>query len=294
MGSDPKFLVAAMYTDAYADKAERLRESCARFGLPHELRRVPVVHDSISKSGVPNPAFTKSSFILDVLAQRRRPVLYVDADVVFRSAPVLIGELLAGGTEFAIYNWAADRQADAYVPVPIVMAAPDGAQRSGPRFFRFASKFVHYDPSQLLCSGAAQLYADTPAARALLEAWQQNILRFPGSADDHCMDYTYNNRGAALAGLRASWLPRAYARYAWWITTEPVIDHPEFAAVATHFRPVPEVNGAKQFYPERAQLLEDEPQFPRDGIIDVHARRLLKIENKAIVHEEPIDKEFWT
>jgi hypothetical protein len=292
LAASADFLVVAMHSDAYADKAERLRESCVHFGLPHEIRRVPVVHDSISRTGVANLAFTKATLILDVLAQRRRPVLYVDADVVFRSEPVLIRELLEQGTEFSIYNWAADRQADAYVPAPIVVS--DGVQGNGPRFFRFASKFVHYDPAQLLCSGAVQVYADTPGARALLQAWQGTIAGFPGSADDHCMDYLWNNRGPELASLRASWLPRAYARYAWWITTRPVIDHPELAAVATHFKRVPEVGGRKQFYPERAQLLDDSTQFPRDCIIDVHAKRLLKIENKAIVHEQPIQQEFWT
>jgi hypothetical protein len=294
MGSEPGFLVAAMYTDGYAEKAARLRASCERLGLPHELRRVPTVHNSISSSGTADPAYTKASFILDVLARRRAPVLYVDADCVFRSAPALIGELLAGGTEFAIYNWAADRNTEAYVPANIVMRSAEAESGSGPRFFRFASKTSHYDPSQLHCSGAVQLYAGTPAARELLQAWQRNILAFPGSADDHCMDYTYNNRGPALAGLRAAWLPKAYARYGWWIHVEPVIDHPEFAADATHFKPVPGSGGAKQFYPERAELLDNPPLFPPDCIIDVHQRRLLRIEGKAIVREEPTDQEFWT
>ena len=35
------FLVAAMYTDNYAQKAARLRASCERFGLPHDIRRLP-------------------------------------------------------------------------------------------------------------------------------------------------------------------------------------------------------------------------------------------------------------
>jgi len=293
MAASP-FYVAAMYTDSYAEKAARLRQSCERLGLPYELRRVPTVHASISKAGTADPAFTKSSFILDVLAGRRQPVLYVDADCVFRAAPALIVELLAGGTEFAIYNWAADRHSEAYLPAPVVMGSPDGATGSGPRFFQFQSKFDYHDPQQLLCSGAVQLYADTPAARALLEAWQRTILRFPGTADDHCMDYTYNNRGAALAGLRAAWLPKEYARYGWWIHVRPVIDHPEFAADARHFRRVPEEGGRKQFYAERARRIDDPPLFPPGCIIDVHARRLLTIENKAIVREEHIDAEFWT
>lgn len=288
------FLVAAMYTDSYAGKAERLRQSCERFGLAHELRRLPAVHDSISKAGTRDPAFTKASFILDVLARRRGPVLYVDADCLFRAEPVLIDELLAGGTEFAIYNWAADRHTEAYLPAPVVLGSPDGVPGSGPRFFRFASRFDYYDPGQLLCSGAVQLYADTPAVRTLLEAWQRTILQFPGSADDHCMDYTYNNRAPALANLRAAWLPKEYARYGWWIHVRPVIDHPDFAADATHFRRIPDAGGVKQFYSERAERNEEPPVFPRECIIDVHARRLLTLENKAIVRNDPIDQELWT
>ena len=95
------FLVAAMYTDGYAGLAERLRRSCERFSLEHELRRVPAVHQSISKSGSPDLRYTKPRFILDVLERRRGPVLYVDADCEFRQAPALIGELIAAGTDFA-------------------------------------------------------------------------------------------------------------------------------------------------------------------------------------------------
>lgn len=292
--ADVPFLVAAMYTDSYAAKAERLRRSCERFGLRHELRRVPSVHQSISKAGTPDLRYTKPLFILEVLEKRRGPVLYVDADCEFRAPPALIGELLARGTEFAIYNWAADRNTEAYLPAPIVMGAPDGATGSGPRFFRFAFKFEHHDPSQLLCSGAVQLYADTPAARALLQAWQRTIEAFPAAADDFSLCYAYNNRGPELAALRAAWLPKPYARYAWWIHVEPVIDHPDFAAEATHFTPIDESAGRKPFYPERAERLHNAPVFPPECIVDVHGRRLLTIANKAIVREEPIDREFWT
>ena len=292
------FLVAAMYTDSYAEKAARLRASCERFGLPHEIRRLPAVHQSISRSGTPDLTGTKPRFILEVLAKSGKPVLYVDADCEFRSAPVLIGELLAGGTEFAIYNLAADRNTEAYVPAPIVMGSPDGVVGGdagrGPRFFQFGWKFSYYDPTQLLCSGAVQLYAGTPAARRLLEEWQRTIESFPQAADDFSLCYAYNNRGVDLAGLRASWLPKPYARYAWWIHVEPVIDHPEFAADATHFTPIEGPGGRMPFYHERAELLDNPPVFPPDCIIDVHKRRLLTIENKAIAREEPIDREFWT
>jgi hypothetical protein len=288
------FLVAAMYTDGYAGKAERLRRSCERFGLEHELRRVPSVHQSISRAGTPDLAYTKPRFILDVLERRRRPVLYIDADCEIRKEPVLIAELLAAGTDFAIYNWAADRETDAYVPAPVVLGTPDGVQRSGPRFFSFAWRFEYYDPAQLLCSGAVQLYADTRAARGLLASWQSIIEAFPDAADDYSLCYAYNNRGEELAGLRAAWLPKAYARYAWWIDVEPVIDHPQFAADASHFTPIRGPGGRKPFYEERAERVESTPRFPPGCIVDAHAKRLLTIENKRIVREEPIEREFYT
>ena len=100
--------------------------------------------------------------------------------------------------------------------------------------------------------------------------------------------------GSTLANLRASWLPKEYARYGWWIQVRPVIDHPEFAADATHFKRIPEAGGVKQFYSERAKANEEPPVFPRECIIDVHARRLLTLENKAIVRNDPIDRELWT
>jgi len=282
-----------MYTDGYAGMAERLRRSCERFSLEHELRRVPAVHQSISKSGSPDLRYTKPRFILDVLERRRGPVLYVDADCEFRQAPALIGELIAAGTDFAIYNWAADRDSEAYVPAPVVLGAPDGVAGSGPRFFRFAWRFEYHDPSQLLCSGAVQLYADTRPARELLGAWQGTIEAFPQAADDYCLCYAYNNRGGGLADLRPYWLPKAYARYAWWIDVEPVIDHPQYAADATHFTPILGPEGRKPFYEERAERLAEAPRFPPGCIIDVHSKRLLTIENKRIVKEEPVETEFW-
>lgn len=287
------FLVAAMYTDGYAAKAERLRRSCERFGLELELRRVPTVHRSISKAGSADLRYTKPRFILDALGRRRGPVLYVDADCEFRKAPGLIGELLADGVDFAIYNWAADRDSDAYVPAPVVLGASDGVAGSGPRFFRFAHRFEYYDPSQLLCSGAVQLYADTRAARALLGAWQGTIEAFPGAADDYCLCYAYNNRDAGLADLHPYWLPKAYARYAWWIDVEPVIDHPQYAADATHFTPIQGPGGRRPFYEERAERIAEAPRIPPGCIIDVHAKRLLTIEEKRIAREEPVESEFW-
>ena len=290
----PAFVVAGMFTGGDAGKAARLRASCERFGVEHDIREVPSVHQSISKRGTADLAYTKPKLILDALARHRRPVLYIDADCEIVAEPALVGELLGKGVEFAIYNWAADRQTEAYLPVQIVTGEADGVTGSGPRYYSLAWKFPYYDPAQLLCSGAVQLYAGTPAARGLLEGWQRTIERFPEAADDYALSYAYNNRGRDLTRMRAAWLPKSYARYAWWIQAEPVINHPDIAAEATHFKPIDESDGQKPFYAERAEQADDAPVFPPGCIVDAHARRLLKIENKAIVGHQPITQELWT
>lgn len=287
------FTVVAMFTDSYEAKAERLRRSCERWGLAHALWKFPAVHESMSRHGSEDPRYTKANFIRNMLARLRGPVLYVDADCEFRAFPELVVRLLEGGCEFAIYNWAADEHTEAYVPVSVV-AGPGGDAPAAPhRYFRFGTKFDHYDPRQLLCSGPVQLYSDTPAAHALLEAWHATVLAQRGSADDHCLDYAFNNRGSVLAGMRFAWLPKEYARYAWWIYVKPIIDHPEFAAPGTHFVPIRPEKGRRQFDFERAQRRDVAPIFPPGWIVDAHERRLLRVEGKAIVQEQPIAQDLW-
>ena len=47
------FIVGAMVTPDYASQGLRLAESCTRFGLPHEVYEVPIVHHSISPRELP-------------------------------------------------------------------------------------------------------------------------------------------------------------------------------------------------------------------------------------------------
>ena len=112
-----RFLVASMYTASYADRAERLRASCEELELPYVLQEVPTIHNSISASGSSDPRYTKANFIHSLLSRYGQPILYVDADCVFRSYPTLIDEFLAGGTDFAIFNWAADPDNEAFFPI---------------------------------------------------------------------------------------------------------------------------------------------------------------------------------
>jgi hypothetical protein len=46
-----RFVVGAMFTASYADKAERLARSCAKWGLQYAIHQVPAVHRSDQRPG---------------------------------------------------------------------------------------------------------------------------------------------------------------------------------------------------------------------------------------------------
>ena len=184
------YIICAMFTEDYAHKAERLAASCEKFGLPCILYQVPKVHRSISVRGADDLSYTKPNFIYNLLLVHAKPVLYVDADCELASYPELIGRLVESGSDFAIYNWFADDHTDKLVPVSI--AGGDGP--TGNRFYRVVGGFrAAYSKKQLSCSGCTQFYRNSVPARGLLKRWQYAIAAFPGSADDHCLDFAFNN-----------------------------------------------------------------------------------------------------
>src|SRR5205085_9453381 len=95
----------------------------------------------------------------------------------------------------------ADEHVDGFFPVEL-QSSPEQT-RSIKRFYRHAGAVPPRSKTQLLCSGCTQLYGNTPAARGLLRRWQRTISTFAGSADDQCLDFTYNNL------TRRSWI--------WWM-----------------------------------------------------------------------------
>jgi hypothetical protein len=282
------FLVAAMATPDYAERASRLARSCRDVGVPFIIVEVPSVDRSISEKGSSDPTHTKSNFVHSLLDEHQRPILYVDVDCVFTSYPTLIRRI-AGNADFAIYNWFADEHTDGFDPVDVRMASGEINHR---RFYQFAQAVDHYAPEQLTCSGCVQFWGNTAAARQLLARWHETIRRFPGSADDPCLDFAFNNYGREI-GVSPVWLPKAYARYPWWIYVKPVVDHPERTSLGTGFKPIPEVNGQKRYYLERAEVRREVRLFPRDCIIDVEERMVLKPVGDKLVPISPTDQNFW-
>lgn len=292
-GGEQSFIIGGMFTPAYADKAARLAASCEKFSLSYEVHEVPAVHSSISAQGSPDPSFTKANFIHHLLEKHRKPVLYVDADCEFVAQPDLILELARSRCDFAIYNWLVDDYTDIFKPVEFFK---DGIKTSSKRFYRYNGGVDWYSTTQLVCSGLVQFYRNSPAARALLARWQQTIMVFPGCADDQCLDFTYNNLGRRswlYWFLKTRWLPKAYARIAFWIYAEPVINHPEIPALEDTFVRISDPAGRQRRYQSGLRRKKGGCPIPRDCIVDTEKGLLCRHVDGKIVPFVRTGQKFW-
>lgn len=276
-----RYVVGAMMTSSHARFGERLSASCRAHSLPLALFEVPTVHRSISVKGSDDPRYTKARFIRLLLDRFECPVLYLDVDCVVVQHPTRIDELLAAEVDFAIFNWLAEEHTEAYVRTE--MTIEDGSTRrvARGRFYRFSHSIDSISDRQLLCSGPVQWWNRTVAATTLLEQWQRVIERSPGSADDKCLDHAFNNCPAGAVPMRAAWLPKAYARYAWWIYERPFIDHPEHPASADGFVPLDELDGKRRIYTQCLREPEVAYVFPKDCLIDTETRTLLRLSDQG-------------
>lgn len=284
--SSAPFVVVSLHTPDYGPKVERLAKSCEVVRLPAAFIEAPTVHFSISRRGHADLGLTKPRIILQALERWKKPVLYLDADMVVRESLTQI-EGLAGTCDLAIYNWLADPHTDAWKPVD--GAAPGLHGR--PRYWEFRHAIDYFDESQLFCSGGTQLWSPSKAALGLLDDWQATIAAHPGVADDESLDFTFNNRDNA--GLRPHWLGKEYLRCSWWPHVRPVIEHPDPAG-ENEPEHIPDSAGRKRFYPERARIVLPPPgSTPRAAIIDVEEGWLLRRTNDGLVRVEPAKTGFW-
>lgn len=138
-GKDGPYVIGAMFSAAYSEKAKRLAASCERFALPYVIHEVPTVHRSISLRGSDDLAYTKPNFIRHLLATHGKPVLYLDADCEFVSEPDLIKDLIGSRCDFSIHNGCAEEYTDMYVPLPLRLQSDGPVIRN--RFYRYGGSF---------------------------------------------------------------------------------------------------------------------------------------------------------
>lgn len=289
--SDP-VLVVGMFTASHVGTAQRLLASLRQFNLAHALFEVPTVHQSISPKGTPDRTYTKANFIWHAIELAKRPVLYLDIDTVIRRPPELILDLITKGHDFAILNWLTQDNNEAYVPLELNQA--QNTKNSKNRFFRYSHQINLRSTDQMVCSGAVQLWGPTQAATALLAGWYETITEQPGVPDDQCLDFAFNNRvGGWETALQPYWLPKSYARYAWWIFDEPIIDHPEFPYSGANLPQIDESSGRQRLYVERTAQSQAPTRIPRDCIIDTKTGELRQFRNQALAPVGRIPKKIW-
>jgi len=278
-----RFLVGTMMTASHAHLGERLINSCQSFSLPIALFEIPTVHCSISPMGSEDLSYTKANFIHFLLERYSKPVVYIDVDCEILKYPERIDALLNDHVDFAIFNWLAEEDTASFKPVEVVLKEAGGARVIRDRFFKFSHAFNFYSTSQLVCSGAVQFYNITPAAKILLTAWHEIIESSPHSADDHCLDFAFNNREANIKDISFAWLDKSYARYAWWIYTEPVINHPDFPASGHQTVSIDQRGWKKRVYLNLTEQQATPMVFPCDCLIDTLEKTLVHIQDGQLV-----------
>jgi len=282
-----------MFTPSHAHVAERLAQSLRELSLPHALFEVPTVHRSISPKGSPDPVYAKANFISHLLSRSKGPVLYVDIDVVFRKHPDLLFAQIAAGADFAIFNWLACARTDSYAPIHL--STPGVSAQAQPRFFRYSHQIAGLSNDQLICSGAVAAWANTPAAQCLLADWFSTVVGHPGTEDDKCLDFAFNNpsQPADRSALHTFWLPKNFARYAFWIFDEPIIDHPDFPYSGGGWSEIKDPNGRQRVYLHRLAAAQEHFAFPRDCILDTQTRLIHRFQNQKLTPVGRIDLPLW-
>ena len=154
----------------YPALAKKLKKSLDKFGLESDIRKVPQLENW--QNGVAH----KSQFILKMLNLYKKPVVWMDADTEVWQFP----KLLFGPHDFAIYNWAVDK--DHHL---------DG----------------RLDKDKLKCSGGVIKFGYTKGARNLLKRWS-DVMKTSESEDDPEFDRVYNEE----ADVNPLWLPKTYNR----------------------------------------------------------------------------------
>lgn len=287
------FIVCSMFTQGdanYIRYANRLGISCEKYLLPYAIYTVPSIHTSVSLLGAEHSDFTKANFILWNMERfPERNILYVDVDVFFIDFPKTLIDVSKADCDFAVYNWLNDEHNEAYLPV---VHEQDGKALFS-EFYVYSHHIDYFCREQLICSGGVQFYRNAVPAKRLLEFWQNMVTRHPHSADDECLDYTYNNLDKGTTTLRSEWLDKSYLRLPWWPHVKPVVLHPGIPIAGSNRKPLSEEHGQKRFYPGRCTKKEVPLYFPQDCVIDTTRKLLLRIANSRVVDVKTIRQDFW-
>lgn len=236
------FIVLFAATPSHQGMANRLMGSVKKLGLPFCSLQVPTIHRSVSPKGSDDVRYCKANLIAHILNDKRRPILYVDSDCIIESYPFLIEYLSAEAYDFAIFNWLNLESNQAYMK--------DESEGANSQTYKFSHSIEYISRTQLICSGAVQYWSNSDISERLLSGWMSCVKSNPNCPDDHSLDYAFNNFDET-APMKSYWLPKAYARYAWWVFDKPVINHPDYPNPGVDFTPLTVFNGKPRVHMEQ-------------------------------------------
>jgi hypothetical protein len=171
----------------YRAYAEKLRASCERFGIEHQIEELPSRGSWVKNIG------RKAQFVYDKLMANKRAVVWLDVDCEVMEYPVLLDD---ERYDFMVYNWYAE---------------PNPNQ-------------TFLDPSKLGCASGVFKVAYTAAGLQLIHKWIAACKDYPDERDDMVLDHVWQKwKGPKIKSL---WLPKAYNRMdTRWPDVKPVINH---------------------------------------------------------------------
>lgn len=278
-------LIISMCTPDYIRVALRLCESINKnTEFDFIVFETPTVHKSITPKGSSFLEYSKPSLIAYCLEKYGRSVVYLDSDVIIEQTPLLLNDLFAQNFDFSIYNWLSGEENHCYVPINDIQTET---------LYHFSHKINKSCPNQLICSGAVQFWAPTEKAHTLLNYWFDFIELEPNFTDDIALDFAFNNNTDKLAGMRCLWLPKSYARYAWWIFDKPIINHPYLPNKSNKSIIYSEARDQLRYYQEFFTEMQMPAPIADDELIDIKTKIIYKIISNELVATGYFKNEIW-
>lgn len=197
------YLKSALVGLTYKQLTDNLKERCAELRLPLDCIKISVPETNGYQIGISY----KPVFIEKMLRRWKRPVLYIDCDMLIHRYPHFI-EYTDKQFDFMAFNWNADTRVHAR---SVVSTRPD------------------FDWHTLTSSGGLFYFNYTPNAIKFIKAWQRKMATFSSKADDKLLDICFQETKARL-WLKYYWFPMEYFYIPQYYSNIPlrkiVISHP--------------------------------------------------------------------
>ncbi len=165
----------------YDQLADRFINSCVKNKCNYYVAEYPMFAQPGGYQKAINYKATFIKYALDDPVNKGKNVVYIDTDMLVEKFPSLFEE----DYDFMGYNWNWEPRSIFGVPIPC------------------------FSPFTIHTSGGIQFFGQTPPSRALLDAWEDEALKYPGKADDRLLGLAFN-KGDFLRKCRCLWLPMEY------------------------------------------------------------------------------------